>query len=609
MKIFNDYSDPKHEASADEGNEEQKEKDPSSSTTQFLLFTIHVYLTTGVVMCQGTSYELWAKKEFHYLKERVERLPSDVESADTHAVITNDLIPNLQEMTDSTLRTKKPSKIACDKVKPLEMTEINGSDTFIHGTPKTSKTIDRKRRNSFDSIRDLSPRNVKSISDLRTTMCSLEAELTEMRMELSVSLQNQDKISLLEDKIVQQENNNKIEIKTLTSRVIDLEVENNQLKEEVAKLKTDMQALKKATKATSKSVLVHQAQQCDEVIVCESKQPESPPSVLDIPVHPNQFAALDASNASPSANNQNKEKIDTRATETQNNKSNKHPPANEDNYDFVFLSDSNAKYIELNKLCRDKEVNHHFTPTIASAIDYVKSSDLGNPSNILIHTGTNDLDRLPLRECISGFEELINLVAQRYPRSRVLLSTLIIRADKFEASRTQINGKLRLLSVPSNVHFIHHENISEDMLYDKKHLRRRFVGNLVRNLKDVIYNRTQNRIVPSRNTRMFADRTVPPRHHLIDYGSPSQRPQQPPLLPSAHFAQGPGDRRVSTYAEIVGKASPLPDKHIEPPALHANTPNPNRGTTYATGGNIDTAVPDPNLLMKLIKLYDMIRQA
>ena len=51
----------------------------------------------------------------------------------------------------------------------------------------------------------------------------LEAELTEMRMELSVSLQNQDKISLLEDKIVQQENNNKIEIKTLTSRVIDLE--------------------------------------------------------------------------------------------------------------------------------------------------------------------------------------------------------------------------------------------------------------------------------------------------------------------------------------------------------------------------------------------------
>ena len=100
---------------------------------------------------------------------------------------------------------------------------------------------------------------------------------------------------------------------------------------------------------------------------------------------------------------------------------------------------------------------------------------------------------------------------------------------------------------------------------------------------------------------MFADRTVPPRHHLTDYGSPSQRPQQPPLLPSAHFAQGPGDRRVSTYAEIVGKASPLPDKHIEPPALHANTPNPNRGTTCATGGNIDTAVPDPNLLMKLIK--------
>ena len=185
-----------------------------------------------------------------------------------------------------------------------------------------------------------------------------------------------------------------------------------------------------------------------------------------------------------------------------------------------------------------------------------------------------------------------------------------VRADKFEASGNQINGKLRLLSVPSNVHFIHHEIISEDMLYNNKHLRRRCVGNLVRNLKGVLYNRTQNRIGLSRNIRISADRNnVSPRHHMADYGSPSQKQQQPLLLPSAHFAQGPGDRRTSTYAEIVGKASYLPDRHIEPSALRANTPNPNRGTTYATGGNIDTAVPDPNLLMKLLKLYDMIRQA
>ena len=39
-----------------------------------LLFTITVYLTTGVIMCQGSSYELWYEKEFPRLKERMDQI-------------------------------------------------------------------------------------------------------------------------------------------------------------------------------------------------------------------------------------------------------------------------------------------------------------------------------------------------------------------------------------------------------------------------------------------------------------------------------------------------------------------------------------------------------
>ena len=39
---------------------------PEHRTT---LFTITVYLTTGVIMCQGISFELWCTKDFHRIKQ------------------------------------------------------------------------------------------------------------------------------------------------------------------------------------------------------------------------------------------------------------------------------------------------------------------------------------------------------------------------------------------------------------------------------------------------------------------------------------------------------------------------------------------------------------
>ena len=67
-------------------------------------------------------------------------------------------------------------------------------------------------------------------------MCNLEVELIEMRNNLVIYIQRTDTyeehISLLEDKLVQQDNNNKVGLKQLASRVVDLEVENNALKAE-----------------------------------------------------------------------------------------------------------------------------------------------------------------------------------------------------------------------------------------------------------------------------------------------------------------------------------------------------------------------------------------
>ena len=134
------------------------------------------------------------------------------------------------------IHTKKGSKSLASEgvVKPIGLPSESESPktNLVQEIPETPKAShDRKRRNSLDSTRGLSPRNSKSLSELRSSMCNLEAELIEMRNNLVIYIQRTDTykehISLLEDKLVQQDNNNKVGLKQLASRVVDLEVENN----------------------------------------------------------------------------------------------------------------------------------------------------------------------------------------------------------------------------------------------------------------------------------------------------------------------------------------------------------------------------------------------
>ena len=41
---------------------------------QSLLFTLSVYLNTGVIMCQGIGYEIWSEKEFTFMKKYIEKI-------------------------------------------------------------------------------------------------------------------------------------------------------------------------------------------------------------------------------------------------------------------------------------------------------------------------------------------------------------------------------------------------------------------------------------------------------------------------------------------------------------------------------------------------------
>jgi len=155
--------------------------------------------------------------------------------------------------------------------------------------------------------------------------------------------------------------------------------------------------------------------------------------------------------------------------------------------------DSNGKFIDPKKFSTTSVVHKLFSPTIASTIEILNKEHFGTPTTIVIHTGTNDIEKAPLDTCFEHFQTLIDIAAQKYPRSKVIISSLLVRNDIFDHQRSQLNSRLgRLRSYP-NVHFVNNETITRDMLYDQKHVKRRSIGVLVSNLKDCTFNRISKR--------------------------------------------------------------------------------------------------------------------
>ena len=89
---------------------------------------------------------------------------------------------------------------------------------------------------------------------------------------------------------------------------------------------------------------------------------------------------------------------------------------------IALLIDSNGKYIDLDRFSPKSPTHKYFTPTITSAIETLKSNDLRKPTHIIIHTGTNDLDRSTVSQCIYKYQEMVKLVSDKHPSSKIIIS-------------------------------------------------------------------------------------------------------------------------------------------------------------------------------------------
>ncbi|KAJ8352350.1 hypothetical protein SKAU_G00238260 [Synaphobranchus kaupii] len=132
--------------------------------------------------------------------------------------------------------------------------------------------------------------------------------------------------------------------------------------------------------------------------------------------------------------------------------------------DIVLLIDSNGKFIEEKKLFPRHKVAKLWCPTTQTALELLSESQLGSPSHILIHTGTNNL-RAEQERVATSLRAVIEKASHTFPSSKIVISTLLPRKDFHPLTINKINASIsRDCALRPNVHLAHHPSLDMDCL-------------------------------------------------------------------------------------------------------------------------------------------------
>ena len=162
------------------------------------------------------------------------------------------------------------------------------------------------------------------------------------------------------------------------------------------------------------------------------------------------------------------------------------------NEEYLILGDSNTKHLDIKRLNKFGLTKKIFCPHFESIIELCgKLKVITEPNKILLHCGTNDLDKYdndPLK-IVNKIEDTIKVIRQKFPSSTIVLSTLIPRKDeKFDDSIENINGYIKsLLTKFINIQIMNNNKIYKQQLSDNKHLNKRGFLIFLSNLKFVLY--------------------------------------------------------------------------------------------------------------------------
>ena len=152
--------------------------------------------------------------------------------------------------------------------------------------------------------------------------------------------------------------------------------------------------------------------------------------------------------------------------------------------EVIIIMDSNSQYIDSKRFWNGHTCKIFRAGQVKSAKNVLLNNDFSNAKIIYIHIGTNDIETCKnIDDTIKEIIDLGLLAKKENPNAEIVISEIPVRKDFLNERRSEVNSRLRV-SLPESLEIISHDNLTKDMLYDKKHIKEDSIHHLIRNMKN-----------------------------------------------------------------------------------------------------------------------------
>ena len=506
----------------------------SSVVLRFETVTVNFYPSTKTLQVQGPAKDQYTSKLAATLKKG-----SCFKRQDQ---ATSEELTSIVEIPEVSLTTDSEPLISLKSVHDDRYEEF---ESFMKVQREFNSRIERQvSKNSMElnentiELKDLDQRCKNHTKEVK--LCC-ENRIEEVRSEISEEVQKLVKqITSLNSKLLSELKN----LKNKASSTEDsIKLILHQLDEIKSKVCTSEQSLLEYIQETcvnstrpnsQEPLLAHGTETCDpreirsyavatsnryESLVEEDRSLEfsTPTSVQPTTSQPENHQQTTTTSPIPGAQPQIRQHKNQPTNAAELNQNQEH--LNTSNGPVLLLGDSILRGIQQRRFAPNRFVNKQ---TITGGTREMKHhinhmQDKNDYDFIVIHTGTNDIDKLRINEIAANMENCILNLKARWPNARIALSglTYVPREVNKNKSIDEMNCYYESLCENIGVTFINNKrvttdtygNINEQVFYDDVHLNNRIgTRKLVTNIKHHLGLRGRNAESLPRTSNTIADR-------------------------------------------------------------------------------------------------------
>ncbi len=310
-----------------------------------------------------------------------------------NTMITVNIYKNGTVMVQGHLKTFQTDYSAIMKLEKALLSERLSSEQNTQ-----SSNTDLKPIPAESPAQDPSSPLLKSIPVLQGHFTRLEMEMVQLR-ETVLKQEHHTELQLNSEHITQR-------LSALTQQVKSLQTEKDSYQKELATLRLQLQDREHLTlemRQQLRELQEEREQQHSEIqalkeqvreLLLTRQEPEQIHRAQTLPPTPETPTTVSQhpERSDPDSSQSSQRLVSSAPAQHQQHLSDSSSaPTSTEGAEIALLIDSNGKFIDIKKLFPRHRAVKHWCPNTDKALELLTESQLGHPSHIIIHTGTNDL--------------------------------------------------------------------------------------------------------------------------------------------------------------------------------------------------------------------------